>query len=51
MTVSPGGGLAKMTSSGTAGPRAALLGSGGVLMRPIGGRWNPRADFEETILS
>lgn len=41
-----------MTSSGTArGPRAVLLDSGGVLMRPIGGRWNPRADFEETILS
>lgn len=29
--------------------RAALLDSGGVLMRPIGGRWNPRADFEKTV--
>jgi FMN phosphatase YigB (HAD superfamily) len=27
-----------------------LLDSGGVLMRPIGGRWNPRADFEPTVL-
>ncbi|GLW69810.1 haloacid dehalogenase [Kitasatospora phosalacinea] len=31
--------------------RAVLLDSGGVLMRPIGGRWNPRADFEETVLA
>lgn len=30
-------------------PRALLLDSGGVLMRPIGGRWNPRADFEATV--
>lgn len=30
--------------------RAVLFDSGGVLMRPIGGRWNPRADFEETVL-
>ncbi|GAA2025445.1 HAD family hydrolase [Catenulispora yoronensis] len=30
-------------------PRALLLDSGGVLMRPIGGRWNPRADFEPTV--
>ncbi|MDT0265134.1 HAD-IA family hydrolase [Streptomyces sp. DSM 44915] len=30
-------------------PRAVLLDSGGVLVRPIGGRWNPRADFEETV--
>jgi len=29
--------------------KALLLDSGGVLMRPIGGRWNPRADFEETV--
>jgi FMN phosphatase YigB (HAD superfamily) len=29
--------------------KAVLLDSGGVLMRPIGGRWNPRADFEETV--
>jgi HAD superfamily hydrolase (TIGR01509 family) len=27
-----------------------LFDSGGVLMQPIGGRWNPRADFEETVL-
>ncbi|WP_323747150.1 HAD family hydrolase [Catenulispora pinisilvae] len=30
-------------------PKALLLDSGGVLMRPIGGRWNPRADFEATV--
>jgi HAD superfamily hydrolase (TIGR01509 family) len=29
---------------------AVLLDSGGVLMRPIGGRWNPRADFEPALL-
>ncbi|MEV6110238.1 HAD-IA family hydrolase [Streptomyces sp. NPDC051940] len=33
------------------GPRAVLLDSGGVLIRPVGGRWNPRADFEETVLA
>jgi putative hydrolase of the HAD superfamily len=32
-------------------PRAALFDSGGVLMRPVGGRWNPRADFEQTVLA
>jgi HAD superfamily hydrolase (TIGR01509 family) len=26
-----------------------LFDSGGVLMQPIGGRWNPRADFEEIL--
>ncbi|MGD6740671.1 HAD family hydrolase [Streptomyces sp. BH106] len=31
--------------------QAVLLDSGGVLMRPIGGRWNPRADFEQTVLA
>ncbi|MFD4759316.1 HAD family hydrolase [Streptomyces sp. NPDC058439] len=31
--------------------RAALFDSGGVLMQPIGGRWNPRADFEQTVLA
>ncbi|MEU5383960.1 HAD family hydrolase [Kitasatospora cineracea] len=31
--------------------RAVLFDSGGVLMRPIGGRWNPRADFEPTVLA
>ncbi|MEZ0109420.1 putative hydrolase of the HAD superfamily [Catenulispora sp. EB89] len=30
-------------------PKALLLDSGGVLMQPIGGRWNPRADFEATV--
>ncbi|MFD7292359.1 HAD family hydrolase [Streptomyces sp. NPDC059897] len=30
--------------------RAVLFDSGGVLVRPIGGRWNPRADFERTVL-
>jgi putative hydrolase of the HAD superfamily len=29
---------------------AVLFDSGGVLMQPIGGRWNPRADFERTVL-
>lgn len=29
--------------------RAVLLDSGGVLVRPIGGRWNPRADFERVL--
>jgi HAD superfamily hydrolase (TIGR01509 family) len=28
---------------------AVLLDSGGVMVRPIGGRWNPRFDFEETV--
>src|SRR5262245_37241477 len=31
--------------------RAVLFDSGGVLMQPIGGRWNPRADFEEILRS
>jgi FMN phosphatase YigB (HAD superfamily) len=31
--------------------KAVLFDSGGVLMRPIGGRWNPWADFEPTVLS
>lgn len=31
--------------------RAVLFDSGGVLIRPVGGRWNPRVDFEETVLS
>ncbi|WP_435246125.1 HAD family hydrolase [Streptomyces sp. NRRL F-5630] len=41
-----------MTDSATRAPgiRAVLFDSGGVLMRPVGGRWNPRADFEETVL-
>ncbi|MEU6350925.1 HAD-IA family hydrolase [Streptomyces sp. NPDC047072] len=30
--------------------RAVLFDSGGVLIRPVGGRWNPRPDFEETVL-
>jgi putative hydrolase of the HAD superfamily len=28
-----------------------LFDSGGVLVQPIGGRWNPRADFEQTVLA
>ncbi|MER7706744.1 HAD-IA family hydrolase [Kitasatospora sp. NPDC097605] len=28
-----------------------LFDSGGVLIQPIGGRWNPRADFERTVLA
>ncbi|MET8516603.1 hypothetical protein [Streptomyces sp. NPDC005077] len=31
--------------------RAVLFDSGGVLVQPIGGRWNPRADFEQTLLA
>lgn len=31
--------------------RAVLFDSGGVLIQPIGGRWNPRADFEQTVSS
>ncbi|WP_255953086.1 HAD family hydrolase [Streptomyces odontomachi] len=31
--------------------RAVLFDSGGVLMQPIGGRWNPRADFEQSVLA
>ncbi|MEV4969886.1 HAD family hydrolase [Streptomyces scopuliridis] len=31
--------------------RAVLFDSGSVLLRPIGGRWNPRADFEQTVLT
>lgn len=30
--------------------KAVLFDSGGVLLQPIGGRWNPRADFEPTVL-
>src|SRR4051812_48369628 len=30
-------------------PIAVLFDSGGVLMQPIGGRWNPRADFEQVL--
>jgi HAD superfamily hydrolase (TIGR01509 family) len=29
--------------------RGVLLDSGGVLMQPRGGRWNPRFDFEEIV--
>jgi hypothetical protein len=31
-------------------PKAVLFDSGGVLMQPVGGPWNPRADFEPTVL-
>src|SRR4051812_4432819 len=31
--------------------RAVLFDSGGVLMRPVGGRWNPRSDFEDILRS
>ncbi|MEV6967758.1 HAD-IA family hydrolase [Hamadaea sp. NPDC051192] len=30
-------------------PQAVLFDSGGVLMQPKGGRWNPRADFEDIL--
>lgn len=29
--------------------RAVLFDSGGVLIGPVGGRWNPRFDFEQTV--
>ena len=31
--------------------RGLLLDAGGVLTRPVGGRWNPRYDFEELVLA
>ena len=27
-----------------------MFDAGGVLIRPVGGRWNPRYDFEGTVL-
>jgi FMN phosphatase YigB (HAD superfamily) len=39
-----------MAALETAPLKAVLFDSGGVLMQPIGGRWNPRADFEPTVL-
>jgi len=39
-----------LASSESAPLKAILFDSGGVLMQPIGGRWNPRADFEPTVL-
>ncbi len=39
------------SDSQLSGVRAVLFDSGGVLLRPIGGRWNPRADFEPTVLA
>ena len=33
----------------TSAAKALLLDSGGVLMRPVDGRWHPRADFEATV--
>ena len=38
-------------STNTSLPQAILFDSGGVLMQPIGGRWNPRADFESTVVT
>jgi FMN phosphatase YigB (HAD superfamily) len=29
--------------------RGILFDAGGVLIRPIGGRWNPRYDFESIV--
>lgn len=37
------------TRGGIARLRAVLFDSGGVLMQPRGGRWNPPAFFEETV--
>jgi HAD superfamily hydrolase (TIGR01509 family) len=34
---------------GSGGIRAVLFDSGGVLIRPVGGRWNPRFDFEAVL--
>jgi putative hydrolase of the HAD superfamily len=31
--------------------RGVLFDSGGVLIRPVGGRWNPRYDFEDIVLA
>jgi hypothetical protein len=31
--------------------RGVLFDSGDVLIRPIGGRWNPRYDFEDIVLA
>jgi HAD superfamily hydrolase (TIGR01509 family) len=31
--------------------RGVLFDSGDVLIRPIGGRWNPRSDFEDILLA
>lgn len=28
-----------------------MFDAGGVLTRPIGGRWNPRYDFEDIVMS
>ncbi|MFF2847488.1 HAD family hydrolase [Streptomyces sp. NPDC058001] len=39
------------SSSPSSDLRAVLFDSGGVLIRPVGGRWNPRADFEENVLA
>ncbi|MEV0538149.1 HAD-IA family hydrolase [Kitasatospora sp. NPDC050463] len=45
------GGVTTTRASSSEGLRAVLFDSGGVLMQPIGGRWNPRADFEHTVLA
>jgi putative hydrolase of the HAD superfamily len=31
--------------------RGILFDAGGVLIRPIGGRWNPRYDFESIVVA
>lgn len=31
--------------------RGVLFDSGGTLLRPVGGRWNPRHDFEAVVLA
>jgi putative hydrolase of the HAD superfamily len=31
--------------------RGVLFDAGGVLIRPVGGRWNPRYDFEDIVLA
>ena len=36
-------------SDGSVGFRGVLFDSGDTLIRPVGGRWNPRSDFEEIV--
>jgi putative hydrolase of the HAD superfamily len=39
-----------VTGVTTVGFRGVLFDSGDTLIRPVGGRWNPRFDFEEIVL-
>lgn len=42
-------GFARTWSMGSGAVEAVLFDSGGVLIGPVGGRWNPRFDFEEIV--